>query len=594
MVIITLVSGKISPDVAMLGGLTVLMFIDALLPSVTIISPSEGIAGFAHPAVIMIAGLFIIAAGLQETGATEMIASKVLGRPKSVMGAQIRLMFPVAAMSAFMNNTAVVAMYMPIVTDWSRSLKISASKFFIPLSYAAILGGTCTLIATASNVTVTKLYQVYMEETPEIVSQFSLKVPAFWWVSLIGIPVTVIGIGFIAFGSRFLLPSRKTSIESTDEQREYHVEMIVMPGSPIIGKTIEAAGLRHLPGLYLVEIQRGDKIIPAVGPNEILRENDLLTFVGVVESVLDLRKIRGLEPAGDQVRKIKGGRRQRSVSEAVISGTSPLIGMTVRNSRFRTRYNAAIIAVHRNGHRVKGKIGDIKLQTGDTLLLETHAGFVEAYRNSNHFYLVSPIEGAREIRHERAWLSIVILVLMVSLLLFSGMETLVAVLFCAGMMVLTRCCTGTIARRAINIQVLVVIAGALGLGKAMQMTGAAEGIADLIISTCSGIGSHGFLFLIFALTSIFAQLITNNGAAVLVFPIAMQVHRSLDVNPEPFVLAVMLAAACNFMTPVSYQTNLMVYGPGGYKFIDFVRIGVPLTLLVGILTTLLGPIVFPF
>ncbi len=591
-VIIAMITNKIGPDIAMLGGLTALMLIDQIFP-VSIIDPMAGIQGFSHPAVIMIGCLFIVAAGMSETGATEMIAQNVLGMPKSLSGALVRLMVPVAAMSAFMNNTAVVAMYMPIVSDWARKMRVSPSKLFIPLSFAAILGGTCTLIATASNVTVNGLYEVFLDQHPEVIEHFNLSRPGFLWVTSIGLPVSAFGMLYLLVLQRWLLPNRITAAkESTEDERQYSTSMIIKAGCPIIGKTIEDAGLRHLPGLYLNAIERGDDVHSAIEPDTVLREGDLLSFVGILESVIDLKKIRGLVPATDETKKVRAGRRNRTSVEAVVSSNSPLAGRSVRESQFRTQYNAAIIAVHRHGHQMKAKIGDIVLQPGDVLLLDTHMGFVKAYRNSRDFYLVSQVEGSREIRHERATLSIAILLLMVAMLAFTSIDKVVIVLFAAGLMIASRCCTGTIARRSISIQVLFVIAAALGIGQAMQHTGAAAAIADLIISTTQGLPPIGLVFLVFVLTSLFAQLVTNNGAAVLMFPIAMQIRASYGLNPEPFVMAIMIAAACNFMTPVTYQTNMMIFGPGGYKFTDFCKVGVPLTILTGALTAGLTALFF--
>lgn len=594
-VILALMTNRISPDVAMLGGLTILLLVGQVFPSISIIEPLDAIKGFSHRAIIIIAGLLIVAAGMRETGATELIAQKVLGRPRTAVGALLRLMIPVAGMSAFMNNTPVVAMYMPIVSDWAKKMRISPSKLFIPLSYAAVLGGTCTLIATSSNLTVNGLYEEYLADNPNITQTFHLVKPAFWWVSLVGLPVTVVGIAFVVLTVKWMLPDRlSASGDVSKGERQYRVKMLVTAGSPIIGKAIEEAGLRHLPGLYLSAIERGSETLAAVGPTVRILENDQLVFVGVTESVVDLKKIRGLVPATDEVRKVKTGRRNRTIVEAVVSRTSPLVGQSVRQSEFRTVYNAAIIAVHRYGQHIDKKVGDIVLQPGDVLLLETHIGFVNAYRNSRDFYLVSKVEGAREIRHERAWLSVAIIGLMVALLIFTPIDKIAVILFSAGLMVFTRCCTGTIARNSINIQVLVVIAAALGIGKAMENTGAAASIASALTSVANGLPPAGILFLVFILTSLFAQLITNNGAAVLMFPVTMQISAGYGISPEPFMIAIMIAAACNFATPTAYQTNLMVYGPGGYRFTDFCRIGIPLTLVVGVITSACSPVFFPF
>lgn len=381
----------------------------------------------------------------------------------------------------------------------------------------------------------------------------------------------------------------------------------------VVGQSIEAAGLRALPGLYLSSIERGGVELPAVGPDEVLQAGDRLEFVGIVESVVDLLKIKGLVPATDQVAKVDADRRDRMVVEAVVSADAPFVRKTVRASQFRTRYNAAIIAVHRGAQRVKGKIGDIVLQPGDTLLLSTHRGFVPSNRNSGHFYLVSHVERAKDVRHERAWVAVGIMVLLVLLLtvpaskvagLLNGMmglglperdvSPIIAAFVCATLMVFTRCCTGTLARANMNWQVLIVIGAALGIGKAMTQTGAAAGIAHGLMEVVGGLGPRAVLLVLLVLTSVFAQLVTNNGAAVLMFPIAMGAAGELGVSPEPFAVALMASAACSFMTPIGYQTNLMVYGPGGYRFSDYLRLGAPLTVLVAILGVLIAPVVFPF
>ncbi|MBL1215891.1 MAG: SLC13 family permease [Planctomycetes bacterium] len=589
-------SNRIGPDVAMLGGLTVLMLLTGLFPGINIVDPPTGVSGFAERAVIMIGAIYIVAAGLQETGAIEMIAAAVLGRPKSLATAQLRMMAPVAVMSAFMNTTAVVAMYMPIVADWSRKMKISSSRLYMPLSFAAILGGTCTLIGTSSNVTIDGLYRSWLahEDNETTRNAFGLVEPAFWWIAVVGVPSTIVGIGYVLLCSRWLLAERRPATQVTLEDRKYKVEMLVEPGSPIIGKTIEDAGLRHLPGLYLADIERENDILPAVSPDERIQANDLLVFVGIVESVVDLRRIRGLVPATEQVKKVEGGRRQRTLVEAVVSRHSQLIGRSVRNCQFRTRFNAAIIAVHRGGVMVDGKIGDIVLQPGDTLLMETHLGFVNAYRNSSQFYLVSQVEGAREVRHERAWLSLAILGLLVVMLALTPIDRMVSALVCAGLMVGTRCCTGTVARQSINWQVLIVIGSAIGIGRALDNTGIAQTVAEGLTRVCTPLGPHALLVAVYFMTSVVAQLVSNNGAAVLMFPIAMAVAVESKVNPVPFLMCLMSASACSFITPMAYQTNLMVYGPGGYKFTDYSLFGAPLNLAVGIVAVTLSPWFFPF
>lgn len=596
LLVIGLASNHIGADTALLGALTVLMVTG-------IISPVEATRGFADPAVLMIAALFIVAAGLTETGATEMIAQRVLGRPKTLMGAQLRLMLPVATMSSFMNNTPIVAMYLPIVHSWARKLRISPSRLYMPLSFAAIMGGAITLIGTSSNLVVNQLYlEYYTQHAAVLMDQFGLAEPSrakqFWWIAVVGAPMLILGVGFIVLASKWLLPERVPPDERGYEGREYTVEVVVEPTSPVVNKSIEQAGLRQLPGLFLTEIQRDGETIPAVAPEEIILADDHLVFVGVVDSVVDLLKIRGLTPASGQARKVQADRQSRRTVEAVVSHTSTLVGQTVRAAQFRTRFNAAIIAVHRGGQRVGGKIGDIILQPGDTLLLSTHAGFIDAYRNSNHFYLISSVVGAREVRHERAWVAIAIMVLLVVMMTIPipgvSIPPLAAAFFAAALMVFTRCCTGTIARNSIGWQILLIIGASLGIGRALTSTGAAQGIASAILSVADPLGEYGLLAAFALLAMLFCQLITNKGAAVLMFPIAMALAHDSGVSPEPYVVTLMAVTACSFMTPVGFATNLMVYGPGGYRFFDYVRLGGPLSLMVIVLCTVITPFVFPF
>ncbi|MDG1899089.1 MAG: SLC13 family permease, partial [Phycisphaerales bacterium] len=378
LIIVALISNRIGMDVAMLGGLVVLM-------ATGIVSVDRGIEGFASQAVLMIAGLYVIAAGMRETGAIEIAANRLLGRPRSANEAKIRLLGPVALLSGFMNNTPIVAMCIPLIRNWSRRLGISPSTLYMPLSFSAILGGRLTMIGTASNLVVIGLFTQYMTKDHPWLTDIGFSMPAEWvlffGVGAIGLPCVVLGIIFIILTSRFLLPERMPVESSPLDARTYQVEMVVAADAPIKGSTIEQAGLRQLPGLFLSQIDRGGVIMPAVGPDEILEAGDRLGFVGVLDSVMDLRRIRGLEPATDQTGKLTGSTGSRTLAEVVVSANSPLVGHSVRSSRFRTRYNAVIIAVHRQGEKVEGKIGDIRLRIGDTLLLDTHVGFLEAHRD---------------------------------------------------------------------------------------------------------------------------------------------------------------------------------------------------------------------
>ncbi len=549
-----------------------------------ILSPEQAVSGFSNEGVITVALLFIVSAGLKETGAISWIAQNLFGRPQSLAHAQFRIMTPVAIMSALLNNTPIVAMMIPAVNDWARKYQLSVSKLLLPLSYAAIVGGTCTLIGTSTNLVVNGLVKT---ET-DYVTGFGMF-ELIW----IGGPCAVITIIYVLISSRWLLPNRKPVIDYSDNVRQYVTEMLVEPQSPLIGKTIEQAGLRHLPGAYLIEIERGDRILPAVSPKELLFANDRLVFAGVVDSMVDMQKIRGLSPATDQSFKLQSLEKERCLIEAVVSDTCPLVGKSIRDGRFRSYYSAAVIAVARNGEQLQKKIGDIVLRAGDTLLLETGHDFSDQHRNSRDFFLVSKVDDSTPPRHERAGIAIAILMLMVIFVTSEVVTMLEGALVAALLMIFTKCISANNARRSLDWTVLIVIAAAFGIGEAMMASGASAGIAKWLLAVAVG-DPYFALAIVFSITAILTLMITNNAAAVLMFPVAIAMAAHLDVSFLPFVICVMIAASASFATPIGYQTNLMVFGPGGYLFKDFVIIGMPLTIIVGVVTVILAPIVWPF
>jgi di/tricarboxylate transporter len=346
--------------------------------------------------------------------------------------------------------------------------------------------------------------------------------------------------------------------------------------------------------MFLMEIDRGGHVLAAVSPNEVLQANDRLVFVGVIESVVDLQRLPGLKPATDQVFKLDSPRSHRCLIEAVVSNTCPIINMTIREAQFRTRYNAAVIAVARNGQRLSGKIGDMALEPGDTLLLEAHPSFENVQRNSRDFYLVSRIEDSTPPRSERAWIARAVFIGMVALVvLFEQVSMLEASLLAAGLMIVTGCLRTAEARRSIDWSVLITMAAGIGLGNAMEDSGAAQFVAGSLTQLGGG-NATLVLAIVYAVTMVFTNLITAKAAGVLVFPIAFAASQRLCVSFEPFAVAVMVAAASSFATPIGYQTNLMVYGPGGYRYSDFIRIGVPLSLIVWGLSILIIPEVWAF
>lgn len=567
---------RYAPDVVLVGGVTFLLLTGVL-------STKEALAGFANEGVMTVAVMYVVITGLKETGGIAWIVQSVLGRPTSVNNGLIRLMSPVMAVSAFLNNTPVVAMFIPAVQDWAKRNQISVSKFMIPLTYGASVGGMCTLIGTSTNLVVNGM----------LVSQTNIPSLHLFDIAWVGVPCAIIAMIYILLVHKWLLPERRPVFSQFDDARQYTVEMMVEPGSPLVHKSIEQAGLRQLPGMYLIEIDRDDQVLPAVSSQERLQANDRLVFAGVIESVVDLQRIRGLTPATNQVFKLNSSRRNRCLIEAVVSNSCPLIGKSIREGRFRTFYNAAVIAVARNGEQLKGKLGDIVLAPGDTLLLEAHPSFVERQRNSRDFFLISRLHDSQPPRHDRATLAVLIMLGMILVAAFEWLSMLQAALLAAGLMIITRCTTGRIARHGIDWQVLVVVAASFGLGIALDTTGVAKIVAENLIGFASNDPIIA-LALVYIATAIFTELVTNNAAAVLMFSIALATAQKLDVSVMPFIITIMIAASASFATPIGYQTNLMVQGPGGYHFADFMKIGIPLSVLIGTVTVLIVPIVWPF
>jgi di/tricarboxylate transporter len=582
-VVIGLMSNRIGIDVVMAGGLAVLMVLG-------VVNIEQAAAGFASPAVLMLGGLFVVAAGLERTGAIRLVAAKMLGRPKGIRMAQLRLMSPVAIFSGFMSNTTVVAIGIPIVRDWARRMRLSPSSLFLPLSFAAMLGGKLTLIGSASNLIIWEEYVDHVAQSGSADTGLSAAW-VFFGVGAIGLPCCIVGIAYLTLFAHKLIPDRRPVGNPDDDARRYRTEVVVAAGSPVVGKTIEQADLRNLPGLFLSEIERDGGILTAVSPDEVLQTGDRLAFVGALDSVIDLRRVKGLELDDQQAKKLSTASTQRRLVEAVVSSNSPLIDRTVRESQFRTRYNAVIVAVHRQGRQMRGKIGDITLRTGDTLLLETHHNFVQSWRTSDEFFLVSEIEGERPIRHNRALIALGILAAMVVLLTVGAVDRVAAIWICALAMVLTRCVTGTEARRMINWQVLVVVAASLGLAAAMEVTGLAGHAVDLV-NPGDGVNLTVLLFLLFLLGAAVSQLVTPYAAAVLLFPFTMELAATVPQSTLAFVFVLTLGVGAAFINPVGYQTNLMVFGPGGYKFFDFARVGIGLTIIMGVVASVLAPLVY--
>lgn len=448
--LLLLASNRFAADTILLGAL-------ALLLVSKILTPTEALSGLSNPGMITIAVLYVTVSGLKGTGAIAWLSRILLGKPANITTALIRLLVPAATISVLINNSPVVAMFTSAVQDWCKRSKFTPSSFLLPLSYASIMGGTCSLIGTSTNLVVDGLMR--QSGAPG----FSL-----FEIAAVGIPITLVGCLYLVILSPYLIPNRVGAIEKFGDVREYLVEMLVKSDCELAGQTVQDAGLRHLPGLFLIEIIRENEILSAVSPQTIIQTDDRLVFAGAVDSVVELRRIRGLVLASDQVFKLAGRDHERRLFEAVISAESPVNGLNIRKARFRHRYNAVILSVARNGQRLEGKVGDIQLQPGDTLLLEAQKGFLFKFRNSRDFLLISRLANSNPVRHERAPWALSIMLIMIGLIITETMHILPAAVLAAGAMLMTGCLNMEDARNSIDYKVLMVIACAFGLGTAVQ------------------------------------------------------------------------------------------------------------------------------
>lgn len=550
-----------------------------------IIDEREAIAGFANPGVLTVGALFVVAAGLRETGFLDFVGHRVLGKARTEKGAMARLTGVVVPLSAFLNNTPIVAMFVPVVIDWCRRNQIAPSKLLIPLSYLTILGGTCTLIGTSTNLVVN-----------DLMLKAGLRGMSLFELSWIGLPYAIVGVLYLMFFSGRLLPDRKELFEQLGEsRREYLTEMQVRPNCRLAGQTVEEAGLRRLAGVFLIEIERQGKLITPVGPEETIEVADKLVFTGVVGSIVELERIAGLDPVDVGGDPMTARQRRRSrMCEAVISERSPLVGKTVREADFRALYGAVVVAVHRSGSRVERKIGDITLQPGDTLLLQTGPHFQRAHRNDPAFYLVSDMQDWRPLRTERAWIAAALLIGLVILMASEVIPIAISAILGAVLMIVFGCISASEGRSSIEWQVLITIAAAYGVGAALENSGAARAVAELVVYGTQNLGPIGALAAVYIVGSLVTELITNNAAAVLMFPFCIETARVYGVDPRPMIIALTLSASASFMTPIGYQTNMMVYGPGGYRFSDFMRIGAPLHAVLVCIAVVLIPLLWSF
>ncbi|MBM41512.1 MAG: SLC13 family permease [Acidobacteria bacterium] len=564
-----------APSATVLTGVIVLLVAG-------VITPAEAFAGLSNPAPITVAALYVLARAVEKTGALQPLVAGTLGAGDGRSAGLARLLIPAAAMSSLLNNTPIVAMLAPQVENWAQRTGLSPSRFLMPLSFAAILGGMVTLIGTSTNLVVSGLL-IDAGEPP--LTMFEL--------TPVGLPVAVVGVGLLILLSPRLLPERHPAqADLSDGFREFVVRMIVEADGALDGRSVEAGRLRNLAGVFLIEIDRQGEVIAPVGPHTVLRGGDELTFVGRADVVVDLHAIRGLVSAEHKhVQEFDTVR--HTFFEAVLGPSSPLVGRSLKEAGFRAQYQAAVVAIHRAGRRIDAKLGGIGLKAEDTLLILSDPGFRDRWRDRSAFLLVSRLGGVPPAVGRKAWIVALVGAGVVVSAAVGLLPVLSAALVGALVLVMSGVLTPSEAKGAIDLDVILVIAGAFGLAAALETSGLAADVAQLIDGVFGTLGASGGLVGIVLTTVLLKSLITNNAAAVLMFPIAMSAATELELNVRAFAVAVALAASASFLTPLSYQTNLMVYGPGGYRFGDFARLGAPLVVLVVLATIVLVPWFWP-
>ncbi len=549
-------------------GLTFFIAAVALLIG-NVITPAELIKGLSNQQIILIFLLVLVTAGIRLIYGTDLF-SKLFNPRLSAKGFLLRMMVTVSSVSAFLNNTPIVAFMIPYVKDWAEKTGRPASKFLIPLSFATVLGGMITVIGTSTNLVLNGL-----------IAEYKLPLLGFQDFFYLGVLVTLMGWAYFYFIGYNLLPSNENKLEALRENvKEYIVETEVFSGSRLIGKTVKDAGLRKLQDLFLVEIIRKDEVVSPVSPEEVLEAGDLLFFSGNTSSIYNLIKDdNGLRIPKQDSLEVDG---HFHFVEGVIPANSELIGVRLKESDFRKKFKSSVIAVHRNGKQLPGKVGEMTLAGGDFLLLLSSEEEDSANHEKDLYFVSTP----RVIKSKKnTWLPYLGLACIAALILgvvevfplFSVSIGIITVLVLAGILNIAEI------RRELDLSLLMVLVCSLAIGVALEKSGTANLLANLIIRSSQSLGPVGVVTALFLVTTLLTALITNAAAVSIVFPIAMSIGEQMHLPYTPFFVAIAFAASGDFMTPIGYQTNLMVYGPGGYTFRDFFKVGIILTVLYALI-----------
>ncbi|CAD2077350.1 SLC13 family permease [Phocicoccus pinnipedialis] len=542
-----------------------------------VISTNDALAGFSNEGVMTIVVLFIVASAIQKHGVIENLIYKMLGKNKNERSAIIKFTAPVGIASGFLNNTPIVVTLTPIIKNWAIKNGFSPSKFLIPLSYVTIMGGTLTLIGTSTNLIV---HGLLLGE--------GLEGFRFFEFSIVGIVILSVGMIYLATIGYNLLPDTLGAMEKIDsETKEFLAEAYILTDFELVNKTVLEVTKDALKGIYIVDIFRDKKRLPEVTANTRLRAGDRIVFSATLDTIGVVKQVKGLSIRTGSELTLDALQNENTVLvEAVISHNSSLLNKTLKTSNFKSRFNAGVIAIHRNNKRINSKVGEIVLKAGDTLLLLAHNDFIDKNKFTDDFYVVTAVKTPEEFlqNQKQGWFVIGLMGLMIGfvtlgvLSMFKAMLLLVIILFMLKLISIQDV-TG-----AIQFDVILLIASAFGVGKAITNSGLADFLATHLVDIVKPLGILGLLVVIYIITNIFTELITNSAAAVLMFPIALEMAHLMNTDYLGFVITVTIAASSSFMTPIGYQTNLIVYGPGGYKFSDYIKVGAPLSFLIMIVS----------
>ncbi len=588
------ITEKIPKEATALFAIFVLLFLSSAGLGLHFLSPREAIAGFSNEAVITVGAMFIISAGLMRTGAVGFLADKIIafsrGRPHRILLLSITA---VALSSAFINNTPVVVLFVPIILRVCYQHGLSPSKFLIPISYASILGGTCTLIGTSTNILVSDIASAVAAHR-QIPGLHKL---GMFEMAPVGLPLAVGGLILIMLLAHRLLPDRKTvtSTLADTEQKSFMTELEIQPSGPCVGKTVREAFLSCYEGLHVLEVIRGEKVIYPPVDEVVLRPGDILLTKGSVNDIVRVQRDRTAviapELGLDGVRMTE---RAFTLAEVVIMPTSQFIGKTIEEVQFKRRYDVNVIAILRKGRHmhIQEKIRRVELAVGDTLLVQGGEDGIAKMRRAENILLLEGI-GETVVNPRKAPIALAIIAGVIIGATLNLMPIMVLALFGALLIIITHCLPLKEAYKSLNGSVLVLVAGTIAIGSAMDNTGTAQLYADFMVSVAAPLGPVAVVAALLLLTSLLTELISNNATAVLMTHVAIAAAVGLGYQPMPFVMAVLFGASACYITPIGYQTNLFVYGPGGYRFADYLKLGIPLNVLILFLGSLLIPVVWP-